>query len=291
MNSGLSGDTKDALAREIPPQSHCRIALMRALAFYGCDRSGTAFVTHRNAVARLFWSLLDRRKEHRIVTATTLRLRRSPRFSISLPEHLRATPPPPTARCDRAMEVRAAFLLFGSLAAGSRGYHLEFAPPDERRARRLASQLRAIESPPKEARRRGKPVLYFKSLDAIAALLARIGAHSAVLSLEDVRALRETKNRVRRLVNTETANLGRVAAAAGAQREAIAYVAKTRGLRHLSRPLREIASLRLRFPDESLAELGRRCNPPIGKPTAASRLATLARLAMRLRQGHVRSGG
>jgi cell division protein WhiA len=290
VNAGLSGDTKDALARELPSHAHCRLALLRALAFYGSDRSDKHFVTRRNAVARTFWSLLDRRKEHRIATETTTRLRRAPRFSIGLPAHLRGTPAMPAARCDRIMEVRAAFLLFGSLAA-TKGYHLEFAPPDLPRARRLAGVLRAIDSAPKQTTRRGKPVLYLKSLDAIADLLARVGAHSAVLSLEDVRALRETKNRVRRLVNTETANLGRTAAAAGVQRSAIEHVARVRGLRHLSRPLREIASLRLRFPDESLAELGRRCNPPIGKPTVASRLTALVRLAARLRQGPPHSGG
>jgi hypothetical protein len=46
--------------------------------------------------------------------------------------------------------------------------------------------------------------------------------------------------------------------------------------------LREIAELRLRHPDESLAELGRRCNPPVGKPTVSGRLMALTRLAQRL---------
>ena len=42
------------------------------------------------------------------------------------------------------------------------------------------------------------------------------------------------------------------------------------------------AQLRLRYPDESLSELGRRCNPPIAKPTVNSRLMALARLARRV---------
>ena len=56
----ISPDTKDALARDVPPESHCRNALLAGLAVYG-NASGE-FVTHRNAVARLFWSLLDERK-------------------------------------------------------------------------------------------------------------------------------------------------------------------------------------------------------------------------------------
>jgi DNA-binding protein WhiA len=128
-------------------------------------------------------------------------------------------------------------------------------------------------------------VLYFKDFEAIVDVLTLIGAFGAVLRLEDVRALRETKNRIHRLVNTEAANLERAASAAAAQRRTIDYLASAYGLPQLSPPLREIAELRLAHPDESLAELGARCNPPISKPTVSSRLSSLARLAGRLQTG------
>ncbi len=63
----ISADTKDALARDVPPAAHCREALLAGLALYGACTRGE-FVTHRNAVARLFWSLLDDRKSHPIET-------------------------------------------------------------------------------------------------------------------------------------------------------------------------------------------------------------------------------
>jgi DNA-binding transcriptional regulator WhiA len=69
------------------------------------------------------------------------------------------------------------------------------------------------------------------------------------------------------------------------QRSTISYIENAYGLARLSPPLREIAELRLGYPDESLAELGLRCNPPIAKPTVSSRLGALARLAERLRGG------
>lgn len=279
----LGPDTKDALARETPAAAHCRSALLRALAFYGADRRGEAFVTHRNAVARLFWSLLDDRKAHGIVAKPTKRLRALARFSIALPAHLRQAESRPSRRCDQLMELRAAFLVFGTVATGARGYHLEFAPPDARRSQRLKALLRSSSVRVRASRRRGREVLYLKDFQTIVELLARIGAHEAVLALEDVRALRETKNRIHRLVNTETANLERAARAATAQRKTIEYLERTWGLRRLSPPLREIATLRIRFPDESLAELGRRCDPPIGKSTVGSRFSALSRLAARLR--------
>jgi DNA-binding transcriptional regulator WhiA len=278
----ISGDTKDALARDLPEAGHCRAALLAGLAFYGSGSRLDEFVTHRNSVARLFWSLLDEeRKSHPIQTRPTTRLQRLPTFAIAVPPRLRTMPPKPVHRCDRLTDVRSAFLACGSLAAGTHGYHLEFVMADDIRAERLQWMLRSAGIPPKVMRRKGRVVVYYKDFDAIVELLSLIGAFSAVLRLEDVRALRETKNRIHRLVNTEAANLERTAAAAAAQRRVIEIIDSTGGLSRLTPALREIAELRLRYPDESLSELGRRCNPPIAKPTASSRLSALARLARR----------
>jgi DNA-binding transcriptional regulator WhiA len=284
----ISADTKDALARDLPATAHCRQALLAGLAIYGAA-GRPEFVTHRNAVARLFFTLLDVRKSHSIETRAATRLARLPTFAIALPERLRAMPPKPARKCDRLMEIRAAFMACGSLAAGAHGYHLEFVLADERLAARLAWLLRSTGRPPKETLRKARRVLYYKDFDAIGEVLTLIGAFGAVLHLEDVRALRETKNRIHRLVNTEAANMERTAAAAAMQRRTIEFVASAYGLRRLSPALREIAELRLRHPDESLAELGRRCNPAIAKPSVSSRLAALARLAERLRQGQGRA--
>jgi DNA-binding transcriptional regulator WhiA len=277
----ISADTKDALARELPAAKHCREALLAGLALYGNVRG--EFVTHRNAVARLFWSLLDERKSHPIETRSPTRLHRLPTFAIALPHALLDTPRKPPHKCDRLIEVRAAFLACGSLAAGSHGYHLEFVLRDERVAQRLAWMLRSAGIRPKQMRRKDRFVLYYKEFDAIAELLTHIGAFGAVLALEDVRALRETKNRIHRLVNTEAANLERSAQAAAAQRQTIEFLRSTCGLTRLSPALREVAELRLKHPDESLSELGRRCVPPISKPTVSSRLGALGKLAEHLR--------
>ena len=288
MNASTSADTKDALAREVPDARHCRLALLGGLALYGAERAGTSFVTHRNSIARLFWSLLEDRKAHPIQTRAATRLARLPTFAIALPETLQDPPSKPAHKCDRLMEIRAAFLACGSLAAGAHGYHLEFVLADGKLSDRLSWMLRSTGLTPKHAIRKRRDVLYFKDFEAIVDLLTIIGAFGAVLRLEDVRALRETKNRIHRLVNTEAANLDRAAAAGAAQRATIEYLASALGLSELSPPLREIAELRLRHPDESLAELGARCNPPIAKPTVSSRLSALSRLAGALRGGRAR---
>jgi DNA-binding transcriptional regulator WhiA len=284
-SASFSADTKDALAREIPSASHCRTALAIGLALYGSDKTHSTFITHRNSIARLFWSLLDDRKSYPIRTLPPTRLARLPTFAITLPATLRGSPQKPAHKCDRLMEARAAFLACGSLAAGTHGYHLEFVLSAAPLVQRLEWMLRSIGLPPKLTLRNRRQVLYYKDSDSIVDLLTHIGAFAAVLQLEDVRALRETKNRIHRLVNTEAANLVRVAAAATAQSQIIEYLASAYGLGKLPPPLREIAELRLAHPDESLAELGNRCNPPIAKPTASGRLNALARMANGLRAG------
>lgn len=293
MAVSLSADTKDALARENPANAHCREALLAGLALYGRG-SGEYFVTQRNAVARLFLLLLRQTAgsaagDFHIQKVAGTRLMRTPIYRIALPPGLQAAPAKPAHRCDRVMEARAAFLACGSVSAATQGYHLEFVLHEEPSAARLAWMLRATGAPPKSMLRKGRRVLYYKDFEAIVELLTVIGAHGAVLRLEDVRALKETKNRIHRLVNTEAANLERTAAAAAAQRETIDYVASAYGMHNLSPALREIAQLRVNYPDESLTELGKRCRPPIAKPTVNSRLSALTRLAARLRGESMRT--
>ena len=154
------------------------------------------------------------------------------------------------------MEIRSAFLAWGSLAAGAHGYHLEFVLPDPDLAARLVWMLRSTGRAPKHTRRKRREVLYYKDFEAIVDVLTIMGAFAAVLHLEDVRALRETKNRIHRLVNTEAANLERAAAAAAAQRRIIEYVENAFGLSELSPPLREIAELRSPIPTSPWRSLG-----------------------------------
>lgn len=284
MPSTLSADAKDALARDLPVAAHCRAALRAALVLYGATPDGAKFRTQRLAVARLLRTLLDEPERQPIVKRATARLKKVAAYEIALPAE-EVAGRRPVRRCDRRMEIRAAFLACGSLAAPARGYHLEFYPPNGARAERLAAVLRADGRHPKLAARAGRPLVYFKDIDEIAEVLTSIGAFPAVLYLEDVRALKETKNRIRRLVNTEAANVERAAAAAARQRDQILLLIELRGLHDLPPAQREVAELRLVHPTDTLAELGRRCRPPIDKATVNSRIAAVLRRARRAGAG------
>jgi DNA-binding transcriptional regulator WhiA len=284
--SRLSADAKDALAREIPADPRVRAALRNGLAFFGGVEVGDELVfrTRRPPVARLARTLFEEQRSTASVRrGHDQRLYKATTFEIDLGPVPAAPPPKPRRRDDRRAELRAAFLCTGSVAAPQHGYHLEFVTADAARAERIAALVSAEGIAPRTMLRKGRHVVYLKGLDAIVTVLGAIGASGAVLRLEDVRAVKETKNRIHRLVNTEAANVVRAASAAAAQREAIQYLADAYGLRNLSPALREAAQLRLSHPDETLAELGRRCNPPVGKATINGRLAAVMRLVKRLR--------
>jgi len=283
--SRLSADAKDALARDVPRDPGARAALRNGLAYYGgVDENGERiFRTRRAAVARLARTLFEEQRTTASVRrGHDTRLYKATTFEIDLGAP--SDPPPkPRKRDERRAELRAAFLCTGSVATPAHGYHLEFVCADAARAERIGWLVTSEGIAPRTMLRKGRHVVYLKGLDAIVTALGAIGASSAVLRLEDVRAVKETKNRIHRLVNTEAANVVRAASAAAAQREAIAYLADAYGLRNLSPALREAAQLRLSHPDETLAELGRRCNPPVGKATINGRLAAVMRLVKRLR--------
>jgi hypothetical protein len=285
--SRLSADVKDALARDVPSDAALRGALRAGLARYGgIDVGGErVFRTRRPAVARLARILFDEQHGGTPVRrGHDARLYRAATFEIGLGRRASESAARPRRRAERRAELRAAFLCSGSLAAPHRGYHLEFVCADAAAAQRIEALLQSEGVKARRMLRKGRAVIYLKDLDAIVTVLGAIGASSAILHLEDVRAVKETKNRIHRLVNTEAANVVRAARAAAAQRDAIAYLADAYGLRNLSPALREAAQLRLAHPDETLAELGRRCVPPVGKATFNGRIATLMRLVKRLRR-------
>ena len=81
----------------------------------------------------------------------------------------------------------------------------------------------------------------------------------------------------------ETANISKTVSAANKQIEDIQYIKEHYGFDDLSDNLREIAEMRLAYPDATLKELGEYLVSPVGKSGVNHRLRKLSELADSLR--------
>ena len=177
-------------------------------------------------------------------------------------------------RCCRRAYLRGALLAAGSLS-GPRDPHLEIRTSELEGARFLAD-LAAREGADLHVLDRGRhAVAYAKGVESIADALVAAGATDTVLVLEESSVLAAIRADANRLANADHANLVRTSRAAHAQLEAV----RSLDIESLPDELREVATLRLRHPTASTAELARRCHPPTSKASAYRRLRKLQELA------------
>lgn len=180
--------------------------------------------------------------------------------------------------CRRAY-LRGTFLGTGWIAQPERQHHLEMTTTATEAADALGQLLFGYGIPVRMAYRKDVMVLYLKDANQIARFLVLVGAHQSLLHYENVRVVKEMKNLVNRRVNAETANLTKTVEASARQVEALERLRASGGFDRLSRPLRELATLRLNHPDASLKELGELCQPPVGKSGVNHRMRQLMNLA------------
>ncbi len=186
-------------------------------------------------------------------------------------------------RCCRRSYVRGAFLGGGSISNPEKTYHLEFVTNNEEHAKDLSEIINSFDLNSKIVLRKDNFVVYIKEGEQIVDLLNIIGAHQALLKLEDIRVLKDVRNNINRIVNCETANLGKTIDASMRQIEQIEIIKSHLGLNKLPSNLREIAEVRLDNPDASLKEIGEMLNPPIGKSGVNHRFRKLEQLAEEIR--------
>ncbi len=189
----------------------------------------------------------------------------------------------PEYRCCLAAYLRGAFLAAGSANRPAATHHLEFLVEEEGEAGRLQAVMEQLQLQPRLSRRQRGLVLYLKDSEEIIRALSLMGAHNAVLVYENVRILKDMRNQVNRLVNCETANLSKTVETGLRQAEKIRYLMATAGWERLPASLREIARLRLEYPEASFKELGAMLVPPVGKSGVNHRLRRLEFLARQMR--------
>lgn len=185
---------------------------------------------------------------------------------------------------NKRMYIRGAFLGGGSVSNPEKMYHLEFVTHDEEYAKDLSDLINTYSLNSKVIKRKSSYVVYIKEGEQIVDLLNIVGAHTSLLELENIRIMKEMRNNVNRLVNCETANLSKTVNASVRQVESIKLIQREIGLARLPENLREIADLRINYPDESLKELGKMLDPPVGKSGVNHRLRRIEKIAEEIRK-------
>ena len=176
----------------------------------------------------------------------------------------------------RAAYLRGRFLVRGSLSVTAGRYHLEFVVPTDE-VPVLAARLAAVGLPAGVRVRRGRGVVTWKGGEAIGTFLRWIGGGPSLLELESRQVSRAVRGDLNRLLNAESANLDRIAAAAARQLAAIAVLEADGRLADQPDPVRAVATLRRATPEASLGELATELDMPRGRvQRALDRIEALA---------------
>ncbi len=303
----FTAEVKDELSRVVARRACCPRAELSALVrvegtlhFTGNERFRLEIATETAPVARkaikLLHSLYDLSTE---LTVRRSVLHKSNNYLITVPAQPKLaqalhdlgilddslTPSHGIPRwlvkkdCCAVSYLRGAFLGGGFVADPHGDFHFELTAESEQIAEDLSAIMARFEMNARITQRRGTYAVYLKGAEPIVTFLALVGAHHALLRTEDVRIIKGVRNDVNRLVNAETANLQKSAEAAMSQIVAIKHLADTRGLDGLPPALRELAALRLEYPDASLRELGELAEPPLSKSAVYHRIRRLEELA------------
>jgi len=185
-------------------------------------------------------------------------------------------------RCCKRAYLRGCFLASGSVSDPDRAYHLEITFPDRILLLDFQQALAFYHIMAKDIERKGKFLAYLKEAQEIVDFLNIIGAHTALMKMENIRILKDVRNGVNRIVNCETANLEKTVNASIRQIDKIYYLADHIGLESLPDGLREVAMLRLQHSEVSIQELGEMLSPPLTKSGVNHRLRKLEQLADRV---------
>ena len=285
----FSAEVKDELVRHISPARHCQIAELSAIMHfcgqYGQDKDGNltlGFQTENEALVRKGFTLL--KKTYNINTGIVEKGEKC-RDLLSKFGNLESVTDPVLLKnaCCRRAFLRGAFLCCGSISDPAKGYHMEFVCDREEQAEQLKQVMAQFDVEAKTVLRKRYFVVYLKEGAGIVELLNVMEAHISLMNLENLRIIKEMRNSINRRVNCEAANITKTIKASTRQVEDILYIKQHYGFSKLPDNLREMAEVRLEYPDAALKELGEYLDPPVGKSGVNHRLRKLSELADKLR--------
>ena len=312
----FSAEVKEELSRHVPEARHCCIAELSAI-FELCGRviyteKGKIYIkihTENVAVARKYFTLL--KKSFNIIVDVSVKrniyLKKSCIYTVTVADDAMSRKILLAARlmnfsgeieenysltdnliiqnpCCRRAYLRGSLLAAGSISDPQKTYHFEITCTNAEKAEQLQQMMIYFEVDAKVVLRKKYYVVYVKDGSQIVDMLNVMEAHNALMALENIRIAKEIRNSVNRQVNCEMANINKTVLAAKKQVEDILYIKNTVGFGELTEGLREMAQIRIEYPEASLVELGRMLSSPVGKSGVNHRLRKLSQIADELRE-------
>lgn len=186
-------------------------------------------------------------------------------------------------KCCRRAYLRGVFLGAGTISDPEKAYHLEIVCNSELLSNDVKKLINSFGLHSKSVIRKNSYVVYLKEAEQIIDFLNILGAHSKLLDFENVRIVKEMRNKTNRINNCDSANLDKTINASVRQIESIRLIDQTRGLSSLPEKLHEAARLRLENPESSLIELSEMMDPPIGKSGINHRFKKIEEIAEKIR--------
>jgi DNA-binding protein WhiA len=186
-------------------------------------------------------------------------------------------------KCCKKAYLRGVFLGAGTISDPEKGYHIEFVCNAGTLAEDVKKLINSfVDIHAKMVQRKKSYVVYVKESGQITDILNIMGAHSHLLSFENVKIIKEMRNKANRARNCDSANLDKTLNAAERQIESIKKIESRKGLGFLQDKLYDVAVLRLENPDASLTELAELMEPPMKKSGINNRLKKIEEIAKKL---------
>lgn len=173
--------------------------------------------------------------------------------------------------CYRAF-LQGIFLADGYIQHPARGYHLELRLRGRWRMAALKTVARAVKLRFAHVEQASHHLFYLKKSKRIARFFNSLGLFDRALELSDMMATKGILSMVNRQVNFETANINRLIDASEQAIGQIKELLEYHDQEIWTEGLRQLAILRIKFPHDSLENLGRRFEPNISKSAVNHRL-------------------
>ena len=294
----FSLDVKDELLKFHPAEEHSRLAELSALVSFlgrqvdGAEEEIVISSDNKAALRKCFTMLIKtfnieadvfEDENHKLRTQVSLNASNCDIKNVYKRLHILNPMDLLKRDCCKRSYLRGAFLATGYIEDPKKSYHFEILTDEEEFAKLLTYLLSQFNIIAKRSLRKKYFVIYIKESEAVSDVLSVMGAHKSMMGLANTRIEKNVRNNTNRRLNCDMANVGRSVSAAAKQIEDILYIRDKVGLDALPESLKEMALIRVEYPEETFADLGNRLNPPVGKSGVNHRLRKISEFADDLR--------